>query len=48
MGVVGSYIETKRIFSMAQGYHNFEVLSFWHQEFKQTSPNNEMLAKYPK
>lgn len=33
---------------MAQGYHKFEVLSFWHQEFKQASPNNEMLAKYPK
>lgn len=33
---------------MAQGYHKFEVLSFWHQEFKQASPNDEMLAKYPK
>jgi hypothetical protein len=42
------YIETKRIFSMAQGYHKFEVLSFWHQEFKQANLNNEMLAKYLK
>ncbi len=33
---------------MAQGYHKFEMLSFWHQEFKQASLNNEMLAKYPK